>query len=84
MDLHHGYLFVNSEGEGCGSTFTMLIPVVENQVLMENIEQKESYDGDDIDDTNQESTKTQNILEETAGKIVLRVSFSFSIQFHTF
>ena len=28
MDSHKGHLLVKSEGEGCGTTFTLLLPVV--------------------------------------------------------
>ena len=29
MDSHQGEIFVKSDGEGCGSTFTFLLPVTE-------------------------------------------------------
>ena len=71
MDLHGGYLFVNSEGEGYGSTFTMLIPVVVSHTNINqarnNIDEEESHGYDEVDHIYPESAKTQDILQDTIG-----------------
>jgi signal transduction histidine kinase len=32
VDLHHGFVEARSAGEGCGSEFTVLLPLLENSV----------------------------------------------------
>ena len=38
MDMHKGHLFVTSEGEGHGATFTLLLPIVKKSQTTTNVE----------------------------------------------
>ena len=74
MDLHHGHLWVESEGEGLGATFAMLIPVKNTSAIAAN----NSWGGDGDLESSAKSRQTMDDDVEKSRENIFRCASSDS------